>query len=148
MMENNLSVEPNKTIVRRFYEEFVNTGKVDGIEEIISENYIEVHDGKRYAAGIEGARAHILGVRQTYSGLHLTVDLQIAEGDWVATCITARGTHSGEWMGMKPTDKPVTFTGVNIDKVVDGRIVEHGGAANMLGPLMEIGAVKVIGSAE
>ena len=46
---------------------------------------------------------------------------------------------------MKPTGKPVTFTGVNVDHVVGGRIVEHGGAANMLGPLLEIGAIRVEG---
>jgi hypothetical protein len=39
----------------------------------------------------------------------------------------------------------VAYIGVNIDRVVDGLIVEHGGAANMLGPLLEIGAVEVVG---
>jgi hypothetical protein len=34
---------------------------------------------------------------------------------------------------------------VNVDKVVDGRIVEHGGAANMLEPLLAIGTVRVVG---
>lgn len=51
----------------------------------------------------------------------------------------------GSWLGMKPTGKDVEFTGVNVDKVVEGRIVEHGGAANMLEPLLEIGAVQVVG---
>ena len=46
---------------------------------------------------------------------------------------------------MKPTGKTVEFTGVNVDRVVDGRIVEHGGAANLLGPLLEIGAIQVVG---
>ena len=139
-----MSAEKNKTIVRRFLEEVVSTGKVDVIEEFISEEYAEVHEGMRHAVGIEGAKAHIRDVRQTYPDLHLSIERQIAEGEWVATCITARGTHQGSWLGIKPTGKPVTFTGVNIDRVVGGRIVEHGGAANMLGPLLEIGAVKVV----
>ncbi len=92
-----------------------------------------------------GLREHILGVRQTYPDLHLTVEQQIAEDEWVATCITARGTHKGSWLGIKPTGKAVSFTGVNINRVVDGRIVEHGGAANLLGPLLEIGAIQVVG---
>ena len=61
------------------------------------------------------------------------------------SCITASGTHVGEWMGIAPTGETVTFTGVNVDRVVDGRVVEHGGAANMLGPLLEIGAIRVVG---
>jgi predicted ester cyclase len=142
------SSEENKRIVRRFYEEFGNTGKVDFIEEIIAPEYTEVYDGKRYPTGIEGAKSHITGVRQTYPDLHITIDRQIAEGEWVATCITATGTHKGSWLGMKPTNRIVTFTGVNIDRVVGGKIVEHGGAVNELGPFLAIGAVKVVGSEE
>lgn len=139
-----MSLEKNKSLVRRFYEEVVNTGKVDLIENFLSPDYSEVFDGKRHKVGIEGAKAHIIGVRQTYPDLHLTMEQQIAEGEWVATCITAKGTHKGVWLGIKPTGKAVVYTGVNIDRVVEGRIVEHGGAANMLGPLLEIGAIKVV----
>jgi predicted ester cyclase len=71
----------------------------------------------------------------------LTVEQQIAEAEWVVTRVTMRGTHRGEWQGIKPTGKPVEITAVNIDRVVRGRIVEHGGAANVLGPLLEIGAI-------
>jgi predicted ester cyclase len=140
-----MSVEDNKRIVLRFYEEVVNTGKVDGIGEFISEEYTVSYDGARHAVGIEGAADHVVGVRKTYPDLHITIERQIAEGEWVVTCITARGTHKGEWLGMGPTGKPVAFTGVNVDRVVDGKIVEHGGAANLLEPLLRIGAVKVVG---
>jgi predicted ester cyclase len=143
-----MSLEDNKSIVRRYYEQVVNTGNVDLVESLVSREYAEVDEGKRHAIGTEGAKAHILGVRQTYPDLHITIEQQIAEGEWVVSCITARGTHKGSWLGIKPTGKPVAFTGVNVDRVVDGRIVEHGGAANMLGPLLEIGAIKVVGPDE
>jgi hypothetical protein len=44
---------------------------------------------------------------------------------------------------MAPTGKVVEMTAVNLDRVIEGRIVEHGGAANLLEPLLEIGAIKV-----
>ncbi|MBM4059948.1 MAG: ester cyclase [Planctomycetes bacterium] len=44
---------------------------------------------------------------------------------------------------MRPTGKAMAFTGVNVDKVVAGKIVEHGGAANLLGPLLAAGALAV-----
>lgn len=130
-----MSIDENKTLVRRYYEEVVSTGAVD-----------QVHDNKKYAIGLEGVKEHIRGVRQTYSDLHLTVEHQIAEGEWVVTQVTMRGTHRGEWQGIKPTGKPVEVTAVNIDRVVGGRIVEHGGAANLLGPLLAIGAVVRAGN--
>ena len=140
-----MSIEENKQLVRRYYENVVNGAKVDALSQYISPDYVEVHNNRRYPIGIEGAKQHILGGHETYQGLHITVERQIAEGDWVVTQIIARGTHVGSWLGMKPTGKDVEFTCVNVDRVIDGHIVEHGGAANMLEPLLEIGAVQVVG---
>jgi predicted ester cyclase len=139
------TTEKNKLLIRRYIEEVVNTGNVDDLASFISPNYIESDDQTGQSSGLEGAKKHILGVRETYPDLHVTVEQQIAEGEWVVSRITARGTHLGTWLGMKPTGKRVEVTGVNIDRVVDGRIVEHGGAANLLGPLLEIGAIQVVG---
>ncbi len=131
-----MSKEQSKQLVRRYYLEIINDAKVDDLADLISSDYVEVHNNRRYPVGIEGAKEHILGVHAIYRNLRITVERQIAEGDWVATQITARGTHVGAWLGMKPTGKALEFTGVNLDKVVGGRIVEHGGATNMLEPLM------------
>jgi predicted ester cyclase len=140
--EEIVSNEDNKRLVRRYYEEVVSTGAVERVPQCISPDYTEVLDNQRYALGVEGAVEHILGVHRTYAGMVLTVEQQVAEGEWVVTRVTMRGTHQGEWLGIKPTGKPVSITAVNIDRVVNGRIVEHGGAANLLGPLLEIGAIR------
>lgn len=140
-----MSTDENKRLVRRYIETVVNTGNVDEIAEFISPDYIEVYNNTEHFLGVDGAKNHILGARRTYADLRVTVEQQIAEAEWVVSRITARGTHVGEWLGMKPTGKVVEFTGVNIDRVVGGRIVEHGGAANLLEPLLEIGAIQVVG---
>lgn len=143
-----MSTEENKTLVRRYYEEVVNTGDVDGLEEFIAPAFVEVYRNTRHPTGIEGAREHVLGVRRTYPDLHLTVEQPIAEGEWVVTRVTARGTHEGVWLGMKPTGESMELTSVNIDRVVDGRIVEHGGAANLLEPFLEVGALRLTNPVE
>lgn len=143
-----MSTQENKLLVRCYYEQVVNTGDVDEIAKFISPDYVEVHENQVHAMGIEGAAAHVLGVRETYPDLHLTVEQQIAEGDWVVTRVTMRGTHEGTWCGMAPTGQRVEMTAVNIDRVGGGRIVEHGGAANLLGPLLDIGAVRAVGPGE
>ena len=141
-----MSTAENKLPIRLFIEEVVNTGNVDKLADFISPDYIDNYDKTGLSNGLEGAKAHILSVRQTYLDLHLTVEQQIAEGDWVVTRITARGTHLGTWLGMEPTGKTVEISGVNIDRVVGGRIVEHGGAANTLEAMLAIGAVEVVGA--
>ena len=138
-----LSTEENKLLVRRYLEEVVSTGDVGRLTEFIAPDYTEVYNNARYPTGIDGAKEHVLGVRETYPDLQVRIEQQIAEGDWVVTRITARGTHRGTWLGIKPTGKVVEITGVNIDKVVRGRIVEHGGAANLFESLLEIGAIRV-----
>jgi predicted ester cyclase len=143
-MENKPEKE-NKELVRRYIEEVVNTGNVERLSEFISPDYVAIYNNIRYESGLEGAKEHILRFRETFYDLHVTIDRQIAEGDWVATQITARGVHKGIWMDMKPTGKTVMITCVNVDKIVDGKIVEHGGAADMLEPLMAIDAVRVVG---
>ena len=139
-----MTLDEKKKIVCRYIEEAVNTGNVDILDEFISSNYTETLDPSGKTLGVEGAKQHLLGVRQTFPDLHLTIEQQISEGDWVVTCITARGTHQGSWLDMKPTGKKVEITVVNVDKVVDGRLVEHGGAANMFEALFEIGAIQVV----
>lgn len=143
-----MSAEENKRLVRRFYEEVVSTGDVARMAEYIAPECVET-DGKiRVASGVDGMTEHVRGVRAVYPDLSLTVERQIAEGEWVVTQVTATGTHLGSWLDMRPTGRALVFTGVNVDRVVDGRIVEHGGAANMLEPLLEAGAIRVVTSQE
>jgi predicted ester cyclase len=136
-----VSEDENKELLRRYYEEVVSSGAVDDVPRFVSADYVEVHDNQRHTIGVEGAKAHIRGVRHTYPDLRLIVEQQIAEGEWVVSRVTMRGTHRGEWWGIRPTGKRIEVTAVNIDRVVDGRIAEHGGAANLLGPLLDAGAV-------
>jgi predicted ester cyclase len=143
-----MGIESNKELLRRYYEEVVSGGELDRIGDFISPDYVEVHDNERHTVGLEGAREHLRGVRRTYPDLHLTVEQQIAEGDWVVTRVTMRGTHEGEWLGIAPTGERVEVTAVNVDRVIDGRIVEHGGAANLLQTLLDVGAVRVVGKGE
>ena len=139
------ALERNKGIARRFVEEVVNTGNVALLQELVSEECVET-DGKiRIVSGVAGMAEHIRAVRAIYPDLHVTVERQVAEGEWVATVIIARGTHAAEWLGMAPTHKALVFTGVNVDRVVDGKMVEHGGAANMLEPFLTAGALEPVG---
>ncbi len=136
----------NKLIIKEYTEKVINTGQTDSISKYISENYTEIFDNKKYPLGIDGAIEHIVGVRKTYPDLELIIDRQIAEGEWVATCYTMKGTHLGEWMGMKPTGKKIFVTGVNIDRIVGEKIVEHSGAANLFNALLDIEAIKIVGN--
>jgi predicted ester cyclase len=140
---NSIMKKPdNKTIIRQYVERIENIGDVSNIHEFISEDYTEVYEGERYPIGIQGALDHLLGVRRVFPDLTITIENQISEGDWVVTIYSATGTFQDEWFGMKPTGKPITFTGVNVNRIKDGKIIEHGGAVNMFDPLMKAGVIE------
>jgi predicted ester cyclase len=115
-------------IVRRFIEMVVNTGDLKRVAEFVA------------PAIVEETKRHIEDVRSTYPDLTVTVGDQIAEGEVVATRVTARGTHLGAYLGMTPTKKAIVIEGVNFDRIRGGKIVEHWGAANTLEALVSIGA--------
>jgi predicted ester cyclase len=131
----------NKKIIRRYIDEIENTGDVSNIQEFISENYVEVYEGERYEIGIKGAIDHVLGVRRVFPDLKLTIENQISEGEWVVTVYSVTGTFKDEWFDMKPTGKTISFTGVNVDRIKGGKIIEHGGAVNLFEPLFKAGVI-------
>jgi len=128
----------NKEIVKQYIENILNTGNAEDLSTFISPHYTEVFNKKRYQLGIKGIRKKIAGIREIYPDLKLSIDLQITEGDWVVTSYTMNGTQLGSWMGIRPTGKTVEVRGVNIDRVVDRKITEHGSNTDFLDPLIEV----------
>jgi predicted ester cyclase len=130
-----------KNIVRRYLEEVVNTGDLERVSEFIDSKYIDHNDIE--GTGVEGAKRHIHAVRSTWGNLKVTVDEQIEEGDLVVTRCTGRGAHTGRWLGIAPTNKSITIQAVNIDRIRNGKIVEHWGVADTFQSLFAIGALAV-----
>ncbi len=92
--------------------------------------------------GIDGMKQHFIAVRTTYPDLKMTVTRQYCDGDYVISEFIAEGTHRGEWLGMKPTGKKLSFLGVNVNKVIDGKITEHSGSMNTFETLFEAEIIK------
>ena len=63
------------------------------------------------------------------------VNNQIAEGDKVVMRFTSKGTREGEFIGIAPTGKQVSWTGITIDRIEDGKIVESWADWDLLGLL-------------
>jgi predicted ester cyclase len=83
----------------------------------------------------------IAELRRSFPDYHGTSEIQVAEGDMVANRIVFYGTHQGEFMGVAPTGREVTFRGLSLDRVVDGKIVESIVEMDLEDVLRQIGAV-------
>ena len=82
-------------------------------------------------------RDPLTAVRGTCPDYSMGILRQYADGEMVISEFILEGTLAGERLGIKPAHKRLSFTGVDIDKVVDGKIVEHGGTVNTFETLYE-----------
>jgi steroid delta-isomerase-like uncharacterized protein len=140
-----MSAESNKALSRRLLEEAFNAGNIDVIDELVTTDFVN-HDAAlpEPMIGPDAAKASINGYRTAFPDLRLTIEEQIADDQGVATRWSAKGTHEGDLMGMAPTGKQATVTGITIDRIVDGRIAESWTNWDTLGMLQQLGVVPVL----
>ncbi len=131
----------NKEKIKYFYEHITSDNRIDEVSDYVSDT-CSIRLGEQVIPiGVDGMKQHMIDVRKTYPDLKMTIMRQYCDGDYVISEFIMEGTHKGEWLGMKPTGKKITINGVDIDRVKDGKIVEHGGAANTFDALFEAGII-------
>jgi steroid delta-isomerase-like uncharacterized protein len=91
--------------------------------------------------GPELAKEVFRTLLRAYPDLHITVEDLIEEGDKLVTRNTVTGTHQGEYMGVPPTGKSVTYSEIFIARFADGRIAESWGVVDALTQMQQLGAI-------
>ena len=129
----------NKTLARRLYEEVLERGDLAAADELIAPDAIDHEGGPDAPRGPETMKAFALALRSGFSGLRVTTEDIIAEGDLVACRFTMTGTNTGEFMGMPATGRPVSVPGVDILRFKHGKVVEHWGLTDELSLLQQLG---------
>ena len=136
------SLELNKAITRRVYEEGLNQGR---FEVPYSENFVG-HGGNATFTHADGM-AEARGWREAFPDINITVDKQVAERDLVAVRWTARGTNTGTGNGLPATGRAVQITGTTLFRMDDGRIAEEWTCANSLGLMRQLGMLPTAAAA-
>lgn len=115
----------NKALTRRWFEEVWNNRRREAIHELSHS------DATTYGLA-EGATA--VGIEQfipfydrflaTFPDMHIKVEDVIGEGNKTAVRLIATGTHKGDAMGIAPTNKKISFSGIILVRWKDGKIIE------------------------
>jgi predicted ester cyclase len=139
-----MSSEQNKAIARRIPLEVFSQGRLDVVDELLAPDFTE-HTAlpPGIPAGRAGVKAIASELRKGFPDINYRVDLQIAEGDFVAAYVTVSGTHKGEVFGMPATGKHAEWAESHIVKMLNGKITEHWGVADQLGMLRQLGLAPV-----
>jgi len=137
-----MSIEENKKIVHR-YQEIYNRNDLDALSEVVPEDLLTPKIMPGIPTGIEGAKAAHRIMLAGFPDYQTIIDDLLAEGDKVAARITMSGTNTGSFMGIPPTGKRSSFTGIYIARVANGKIVEHWGEEDSVSLLQQLGALSL-----
>jgi steroid delta-isomerase-like uncharacterized protein len=141
------TVQPtsNKATFRRFLDA-MNTGDAELISKTIDE-FVDPDALIRTPLPIEATGPQALKevfsrLHRVFADLHVTVEDLIAEGDRVVSRNSVTGTHQGEYMGLQPTGKSVTYNEIFIFRFVNGRIAETWGVVDVFSQMRQLGAIR------
>jgi steroid delta-isomerase-like uncharacterized protein len=132
----------NKASAARFFE-IASRGNLEALDEVFAADYHD-HDpaNERDTVGADGLREEVSSYRAAFD-FEFTIEDQLAEGDQVATRWSWRGTHHGDFMGVRATGKQVSMTGQTIFRFRDGTIKEGWWSWDTLGLLRQLGVVSM-----
>ncbi|UGS36077.1 ester cyclase [Capillimicrobium parvum] len=140
------SVERNKAVSRRWVDVF-NERDDAGEADVRAPDYV-AHAPvslEPVALDSEAWMRFLAGFLEAFPDLQLRVEDAVGEGDLVAQRIRFEGTHTGEFQGLPPTHRKVTFSGLELNRFVDGRVAEHWFQMDALSLLQQLGLVVVPG---
>lgn len=119
-----MSIEDNKALARRGFEEVFNKKNVAVLDELTVADFT-FHSASRTIQGREAFKQFLTMFLTAFPDLSLTIEDLIGEGDCVSIRYTYRGTHQATFMGMAPTGKTITVTGLEFLHFANGKVIEE-----------------------
>jgi steroid delta-isomerase-like uncharacterized protein len=115
--------ETNKALAQHFYEAF-NSRNFDDYDNFISADVMDHNPVPEQKPGLAGLKEALQGFLLVFPDLQITIEDITTEGDLVSVRGVGKGTHQGEFLGVPPTGKEVSFGYTDVYRIKDGMIVE------------------------
>ena len=116
--------EQNKALVLQFYKAF-DDRKMDQALDLLASDFVAHQAGIPEPLNGEGFKQFGMSFYLAFSQGQHNFDEIIVSDDKVVTCGTFTATHLGEFQGLPPTGKQISLSIMHIDRVEDGKILEH-----------------------
>jgi steroid delta-isomerase-like uncharacterized protein len=136
-----MSEQDNKTVVRCYYEQVFNQRRINLLNQLAVEDYVEHDPFPGQGNGRADLTARVQAILAAFTPLQFRLEHLIAENDQVIAHWSQDGTHSGVFMGIPATGRQYTITGIDIHKLRDGRMAEHWHVVDLYGLLQQLGAI-------
>jgi predicted ester cyclase len=140
-----MSIEKNKIIIHRLLEA-LSKGSMDTLDELmIADLILHGDDLFPFGRGRESVKTLITAFRTAFPDATFTLEQIFAEQDKVVSYVTISATHKGQWLGVSPTGKEITWTASSVTRFNEGKIVELWGIEDELGLRQQLDLVPMIG---
>lgn len=128
--------ERNKELYRQFIDRVLNRCELAAVPEYVAPEFVD----HRYPGqdGIAGTQKFLGYVHAAFPDVHFKAEDIVAENDRVVVRFGIVGTHKGEFQGIQPTGRQVRWSGINIARFANGKIVELWGEADLLGLMRQL----------
>lgn len=136
-----MTVTDVEQLARRLYEDLLNRGNVAVVDEYVSPDFTYAN----YASGTAGHQQLIDFVKHQHQALEnyeVTIDYLVPGERAFAVCWTVRGRLVGELFGFQPTGENVSYSGITVQRVQDGKVVEAWSHSDMAERLAAQGATR------
>jgi steroid delta-isomerase-like uncharacterized protein len=117
----------------------LNGGKLDLLDELLGDNFIDHNPAPGLSPGRAGVRPKIEALRSAFPDLRSLLEALIGKGALVAARSVWRGTHTGAFQGIAATGKEVQVAATDFYRIEEGRVVEHWDNVDRLGLLRQLG---------
>ena len=131
----------HKEVSNQLTYEVWNSGNIDLIDEILSDDFVFHRAPPGLSNDRDGFKQFVAMYRNAFPDVQFEVQSILAEGDTVMSRWKASGTHTGEMMGIPPTGKKVTVTGMTENRIEAGKITTQWNEFDDLGMLQQVGAM-------
>jgi predicted ester cyclase len=133
--------EELKAKARRIWEEIFPSGDVERLADVIAENSINHGSRPDEPQGLIGVQRTMLWLGRVFSDQRWEIRQVICEGDVVVVYCTLHGRHTGDLMGIPPTNREVAQDYVHILRFKDGKAVEHWGVRDDMALMQQLGVL-------
>jgi steroid delta-isomerase-like uncharacterized protein len=145
--EKTMTIEENKRVVRRFYDEVLNSRAIDVLPELAVADYEEHDMLPGQGTGLAGLRDRVT-MLTTAIDQHFSLEDVIAEGDRVVVRWTTNAKQVGDFLGIPATGKSYTIAGIDIYRLQDEKMAEHWHVVDLLSMLQQLGVIPAPESAQ
>jgi steroid delta-isomerase-like uncharacterized protein len=128
-----------KAIVREYLDQVWKQRNRAAIDRYVAADYLQHARGT--PPGRDGVRAFFAMIDTAFAGAEYLAEGFVAEGDRVSFRWTLRAKHTGPFQGLPATGRPVSFTGMSMVRVEDGKLAEYWGEQDTFGLLQQLGVL-------